>query len=107
VTPELVGVLIERFGLPIAVLSIFVYLILTGKLRPGTTVDRQEADDKAEIQYRELLRSEERTARLEAEKRLAEAVAANRELTDGFRELERTVLRDQRRSSSSTTGRPR
>ena len=106
-TPELVGSLIDRFGLPIAVLSIFVYLILTGKLRPGTTVEKQEADDKAEIAYRELLRSEERAARLEAEKRLAEAVAANRELTDGFRELERTVLRDQRRNPPGTTGRTR
>lgn len=96
-SPELVGSLIDRFGLPIAILVVFVFLILSGKLRPGTSAD-------AEIAYRERLRLEEREARLAAEKRLAEAVAANRELTDGFRELERTVLRDDRGVPSRTTG---
>lgn len=99
-TPDLVGSLIDRFGLPIAVLSIFVYLILTGKLRTGSSSD-------AEITYRERLREEEREARLAAEKRLEEAVAANRELTDGFRELERTVLRDQRIDPPGTARRTR
>ena len=98
--PELVGTLIDRFGLPIAILVIFGFLILSGKLRPGSTAD-------AEIAYRERLRSEEREARLAAEKRLSEALDANRELTDGFRELERTVLRDQRNDPPSPARRTR
>lgn len=79
------GSLIDRFGLPVAILVSFGFLILSGRLRTGS-----------EVEYRERLRAEERDNRLAAEKRLAEAIEANRLLTEGFRELERTVLRDQR-----------
>jgi hypothetical protein len=93
--PGLIGTLLDRFGLPVAVLVVFATLILTGRLRAGSATEE-------EIEYRERLRMEEREARLAAEKRLADAIEANRALTEGFRELERSVLRDQRRDPPGT-----
>lgn len=89
------GKLLREFGLPIAMLVVFGGLIITDRLRSGKNVDADLARDaeqrRLESEFREKLRLEERTARLEAERRLDEALEVAKQAADLAARYEKIV----------------
>lgn len=82
-SPEILAAisgLIDRYGLPIAILIGLGWLLLTGRLVLGSDAN-----------YREERRREERTARLEAEAALRAQTEALRDLTEAVTDLVGTV----------------
>lgn len=75
-----IGGLLDRYGLPIAILIGLGWLLLTGRLVLGSDAN-----------YREERRREERTARLEAEAALRAQTEALRDLTEAVTDLVGTV----------------
>jgi hypothetical protein len=78
-TPEalqVIGSILDRYGLPIALLIGLGWLLLTGRLVLGS-----------DATYREDRRREERAARLDAEAALRAQTEALRELTDAVADL--------------------
>ena len=84
-TPEGVGALIDRYGLPLAILGGFLWLLLTRRLVLGS-----------EFLYVDERRKEEREGRLLAEAALKEQSLASARLADaieqGFQVSTDTIL---------------
>lgn len=95
-------VVLQDYGLPLAILGLFGYLILTGRLVTGGELTRRVAGLDEEVRYREALRAEERAGRLEAEERLDRMVETMRVHTDLLRDIEREIVRGQGRGSPSS-----
>lgn len=77
---QALGGLLDRYGLPIAILVVLGWLLLTRRLVLGS-----------EVTYVEERRREERQGRLEAESALRSQTDAMRELTVGLTDLTATV----------------
>ena len=107
--------LLNSYGLPLAMFIAFALLTFRGTLRWGAGEDAKAAarekefaaileaerkDRAAEAAFREQLRQEERAGRLEAERRLDEALDVANQSTDLSAKYERIVrekLDDARR----------
>jgi len=103
------GPLIKDFGLPTAMLIGFITLIVTDKLRSGSSVDREKqqmldsfaverAEATAQVSYRESLRIEERTRSDRLEQTLATTTSALRDITEVLKDVEREIVRIEPRA---------
>jgi hypothetical protein len=90
-----ITVILRDYGLPLAILVAFAYLILTGRLRTESEVKQLVAQLKTDIDFRERLRIEERESRLKAEERVAAMTDVLREQAGLLQEISRDVLRGQ------------
>jgi hypothetical protein len=104
------GPLIEKFGLPTAMLILFVTLFITDKIRSGASVDREKkqmldsfaverADAQAQVAYRETLRIEERARSDRLEQTLATTTTALRDITEVLKDVEREIVRIEPRNA--------
>ena len=80
-TPEGIGALIDRYGLPLAILGGFLWLLLTRRLVLGS-----------EFLYVDERRKEEREGRLLAEAALREQSLASGRLADAVEASTETIL---------------
>lgn len=98
------GPLIEKFGLPTAMLIGFMGLFLTDRIRSGASADRREkqlldgfvierVEAQAQVAYRESLRVEERTRSDRLEQTLASTTTALRDITEVLKDVEREIVR--------------
>lgn len=85
-TPEQIGALVDRYGLPLIILGGLLYLVLKEKLVTG-----------ARLQAMVALYERERTDRMAAELIVAKFAAANADVAEAVAELSRTVLTPPRR----------
>lgn len=103
------GPLIEKFGLPTAMLVIVIGLVITDKLRSGVSVDRQikqmldgfageRQEAQAQVAYREQLRIEERARSDRLEQTLATTTTALRDITEVLKDVEREIVRIEPRA---------
>jgi hypothetical protein len=88
--------LIREFGIPLAILFAFAFLLWKRILILGSELDRKAALYEKEIDYREARRIEEREGRLAAEKRLERATEAFREISPLLRDIFKEVIRGGR-----------
>lgn len=99
--PDL-GALIREFGLPIGMLIGFIGLIVTDQLRSGRSVDasnrrrdegwaEERKELKAQVEYRETLRVEERARSDRLEQTLASQTSALRDITEVLKDVEREI----------------
>jgi hypothetical protein len=94
---NLIGTILRDYGLPLTILIVFGWLVLSGRLRAENEVKQLVATLKAEIEFRERLRSEDRQARLDAEQRVTEMTTVLREQAGLLQEISRDILRGQAR----------
>jgi hypothetical protein len=98
------GPLIEKFGLPTAMLIAFFTLWITDKIRSGPAVDKKEQqlldsfaverkEAQAQVAYRETLRIEERARSDRLEQTLATTTTALRDITEVLKDVEREIVR--------------
>lgn len=88
-TAQLIGTLIERFGLPVVILAAFGWLILRRKLvTAGELADKQAESDGWRALY-----EREREDRIAAQKQLGEVPAAVAGLSDSVRGLAEDVVK--------------
>jgi hypothetical protein len=83
-TPEgwaALGAIVERFGLPIAILAAFGWLVLKRKLVTGTELERMTA-----------LYERERLDRIAAESIIAKVAPASAEVAEAVADLSATVM---------------
>ena len=98
-TPEAlaaIGGLIERYGLPLAILGGFLYLLLTGKIVMGTQLGTMTA-----------LFERERADRIAAEATLAKFATANAEVAEAVREALTEVVKRPEPYADRLAGTPR
>ena len=88
-----IGQFLGDYALPIGLLILFSWLLVTGRL--GTP---------QEISLLERLLAEEHEGRLKAEARTAEAIDVMKGHTELLREIERDILRQQRGSNAPQGG---
>lgn len=85
-------------------LVLSIVALVTRQVITRGTYDEERADCRDQLQRAEALRLEERTARLEAEKRLDLAVQATTEQTRLLQEVRVELARAPRRSPRSPDG---
>lgn len=101
--------LAERFGIPLVGLVLFSVAIYRGWLRSGPQVDaatKAATDSVAtalalaekEIEYREVLRAEERSRADRLEQTLVTTVATLRDMTEVLKDVERELVRNDGRA---------
>jgi C4-dicarboxylate-specific signal transduction histidine kinase len=84
--------LIREFGLPLAFLVAFFWALSTRRLVLGSELERKQALLEREIEYRDKLRTEERTSRLKTEDRLAANIAVLRDITEALKDIDRDLI---------------
>ena len=80
-TPEAIGALVDRYGLPLAILGGFLWLLLTRRIVLGS-----------EVQYIDERRREEREGRLLAEAALKEQSLAAARMADAVEASTESIL---------------
>ncbi len=106
VTPQVwdtLATILQDYGLPLVMLGVFGWLIITGRLVTGRELNRRVSSLVEELKYRDSLRLEERDGRLKAEERLDRALETMRGHTDLLRDIEREIVRGQGRGSPPAT----
>jgi hypothetical protein len=99
------GGLLSTYGLPLTILIVFGWLILSGRLRTEGEFTTVVAQLNKDLDFRERLRAEERTSRLDAETRLSALTGTMREQSALLQEISRDVLRGQAASGGNHDGR--
>lgn len=95
--------IVRDYGLPLAILIAFAWLILTGRLVTSAEVKSLVSQLKSDVDFRERLRAEERESRLKAEERVAAMTDVLREQAGLLQEISRDVLRGQARGGGNDT----
>lgn len=108
-TIQALATLARDYGLPLAILVVFGWALISGKLVVGATVDRERQEHEkelgrrdAECAYRDQLRKEEKDAREALEQRLTLALQAMAEQTELLHDIEREVVRGQARPAAGS-----
>lgn len=88
-----IGALVDRYGLPLALMGALAWALFTRRLILGSESERTAAAYEAELKYRDDRRVEERDGRLAAEAALRDLSGAVTTLSDGLEKTTDTILR--------------
>jgi hypothetical protein len=106
VTPEAwaaIAALVDRYGLPLAILGGFLFLLLRGKLVTGG----QLAQLKDQLATMTMLFERERSDRMAAEANVAKFASANAEVAEAVREALTEVVKGPDAYAERLAGPPR
>lgn len=90
--PAALGALVDRYGLPLAILGGFAWALFTRRLILGSEKERSDVAYQSELAYREARRLEEREGRLAVEAALRDLSSAVAKLSDSVEQHNETVI---------------